>query len=140
MAVDMRAEKVDDPTEYIREARESAQFEAILDETESYVESREETNNSAICLYDRETNESAHRVDFLYDVVGRDGSEDLSLNVQVFFPEKGMQETVGYLRDRNLLLTEFYTNHELMPDCVVDEWDGDVVLEARDYELENILE
>lgn len=79
--------------------------------------------------------ETGYRIDIIYTI-----SDLKKIIIQSFIEEQyGSQETTAYVVKGNMLFSEYFTDDNLVKEKIVTkhEWNGDVVLEMREFERES---
>jgi len=99
----------------------------------------ENKDQSAIRLLDPATEEEAIRTAHTFQVNTREKCQSATADVQILTKDPGKIEGVGYIRNGRELLLEFSTDEATAPDCHVENYNGEVILEGRDFEPEGKL-
>lgn len=139
MTSSLRAYRLSNPEEHIQRASNTQSFQTLISEMRDHVGQMEESDQSAIRLLDSANEEEAIRTEHTFRVTAEDEYQSATADIQVLINDQENIEGVGYLRNGHRLLVEFSTTEATAPDCQVEKFNGEIILEGRDFEPEEKL-
>jgi|AntDeeMinimDraft_4_1070355.scaffolds.fasta_scaffold17300_1 hypothetical protein len=134
-------EGIDDEDAHIQRAMESELLSTLLTDANRDFERILGKTVSAVYVREGSSSTNAVRIDLHYRVVPnpeRKFPVDISdyLDLEIFLLEKDdtILEATGYLLSDDVLLREFYTNREIMPQVQTQIYSGDVRMTELEFQ------
>lgn len=140
MGSDVVEEEVEGETRYIREAKRTSQFQAILAEAKEDLQQLSERTASAVNIFEPQGQIEGVRVDIYYDAAPAPNSsllvqnpQSIQLDVYMFMAESGYADITSYITEGNILLKELRTNDNIMPNIQTQLFERDIVLDDDQF-------